>query len=460
MWYYAASFPTIEEARSAFQRAFTEMQIRKWNFLSGNTMIDTYEDVEYYICTIYGEISSIPVIPEIVAMVGGKRYRLNYGIVQNLIKARAANVIKAFSLNGLYESHEQHYEPVVMTKYPIKTDRVKHARKSMPYYAIYREMELERIQAMPHDDAEIIMLIAESVRNHEQKYLFEKSARNMLHAVMQDDIQWPADIIPFWIEHEIPDNLVKDHNLLAIEVAPVSGTIFSSILSQKEIDAFPPQLMVRNIWSITVFDDALEYVAFIYYDQDENQYKLDDLHLCSHCLPESYDMFANLLPCDDCFQNLIVPVLRYAFTAHAMIQKKFAVRPEGNDFEDQIQQWSTVESHITDRGKKRFTEVQHNEKFTVIRYEVSEKSLSETDIEEAERDTGSNRTSWLQLHDSSQIIYVQRTIDDHERRYPVRRDGTRLEGTVHVHYDGPKYVPMLAANATTYRQVTAKRYKK
>ncbi|GHO48480.1 hypothetical protein [Ktedonospora formicarum] len=129
---------------------------------------------------------------------------------------------------------------------------------------------------------------------------------------------------------------------------------------------------------------------------------------------------------------------------HGMMQKRYARSPQEPDFPVQQVTYQTKErvprKHGCGKPKEKW--VSHTRTYTHLRYEVSLQQDVPSSPETIEQAHG-KRGNWLAEARPEDLLYERRTIDPYVRAYPRRKDGTRQEGKVSVHYHEPKWVVLL-----------------
>jgi hypothetical protein len=313
-----------------------------------------------------------------------------------------------------------------------------------------------------------------------RKYIFTESALRMHGAVFQaDETGWIAPSGHIWIEPYTAIDTPYGERVKAVYASltwPVadirrvmqhSGDKRLEGLLNSIYEGFSPY------WTLEIINERCKLIYDLTYDMERGAW----VYLASHLCPEKQCEYVEdadittatpglCIPCNRC-KEAVHFWAAWLHTSMRMIRGDFAVSPEPAPFQVEAQEYEQTERVTVGKGKNKRSmsqEVRRQVDYTIVSYDVSIRPHREAADEMGDETAASEsekRASWLTLHDSADIIYERKTIPDHTRRFPVRRNGTRQTGRVSVHHNEPKYIPMLkpeARRAQTIKRVTARQY--
>ena len=466
IWYYAQSYPSIEEALVAHKRVSDyswEQKIR----MAVTVLQPEYDGTRYHVCVVYSLEDIFPVWEaDIVALMGnGKPYRLCSPAIEQVVHKHLEDISNTSykpPQTVIYQNDLLEYANWRRRPNPETVQRLRAQHR--PCFSIIQDFEHEQLlfQEMPDKIRKAMLFLVEANRVMAQRHIFSQSARNMLRAVLKTD--WTNGSLPYplWVEHTQPDTLIHGKPLLAFEIMPISGEPLRNTLDdyrRRHPEASKNQWIpdalntIDGRIALNGYDTNLDISIALVYREETGLWYLDDLHMCPWCTSEG-DVIANYcVPCEKCRTEFVEPVLCYVATAVAMIHKEYAVAPEEPIFGQRRAHWKRDTS--LDTGKPIHSPVEHEAVVSIVHYEVSLKPPRP--IEEMEAETHTSRVSWQYLRDSNDIVYRHRHIDAHTRRKPEEMHLPQEQGSIHVKpYDA--WIPCLAADAAPWRQVVAHRY--
>lgn len=256
----------------------------------------------------------------------------------------------------------------------------------------------------------------------------DTSAVRMLTAVLETP-QWPEGWRePFWLEFAHATHWGVDKRFIGIFV-------------YRFLDG----------WKIQPYNESYQVIGGgICYDIVTQQFSPNSPDSCPQkaCIPQQF--------CASCWAQQQIFIAIFATTVN-MLRGTYSLTYEAPVFRTTPLTWQEHDTRITEHGKKKSQWVEHTAICTLLSFDVSYTVLHG---EGPEHDDPSPpfRQHWMTLYGIDEVVYALRDIDDYQRIYPIRRDGTRQEGCVPVS-GGPRYVPMVAdAKRRMGKKLHAQRY--
>lgn len=469
MWYKAYTFPTQEVARSLWKRVQSSL-------ITENIDITTFSIIyagKWYVVCLSEVTPTLPIQHKISQLLtSGTPASLPQQTIMQLLERRLERTQHASRSAGspslVYEGHTPTPMDTNSNLSPEETEiHMREVVKSLseqryPFIEIYRlyvgyHIGIFQQNELAHN--EVLKQYQHSL-DASEKYLFTDTARSMHKAVYEaGNTQWVPITSDMWIEQDTSQPFTSR----GVSVKAVH------ILEVPQHDLIRVEGYSRKVWVINVISSTTSHIISFTYQEGSTPEFLPTLdYLCPYgkCenliqTQESYEVLYRK-PCEQCERDCIMWA-SWLHTAMRMIRRDYAVSSSPKPFETRSIKYS--EKKLVPRhhgtGSPKWKNIENSIPYTIVSYDVSLTPASQTPEELEETGTHETRQNWLTLHGKDDIIYVARSIPDYQRRYPVRRNGTRLEGKVSVTTPLPKYVPMLRSDrrkSQTIKRVTAKKF--
>lgn len=291
-------------------------------------------------------------------------------------------------------------------------------------------------------------------------YLFDETALRM-HSRVYEPHEYTLHRLPaypVWIE--LPAPLVSEYGdvkafcMYCMGLTHIEDTLTSElramIASHRE--------SLSHVWRIEAIADDKVYthVSKETWDAHTRSWVYRHTHVCPYdrctlITDVPADSMPYYLPCEYCEKKTRF-FSSWLRTALLMIGRYYATSPTPAPFETTTLCYDESERVSRAHSKKKRTIIHHKSiTYTLVSYDVSEKTHT------LSHPTSSTRGSWLASHERDEILYIARSIEPYERRYPSRKNGTRQEGLVHVTHQKEKYIPVLKERRVI-QHVTARKY--
>lgn len=325
-----------------------------------------------------------------------------------------------------------------------------------PDIALYRsDMEL-----MEH----LILGVETYILKHADKYMFSPSAIDLLQSVFnQNNATWLSLHTDMWIELEKPISTPYGENIKGLWVYDTFHT--------QAINAIAPDKAHRDTlyqifspyqyyWSFIVVDMNCKNVFDFTYDIQKNQWIYLVSHICPYgacqypkaTINDIDDKFGTdtIIPCEECKQALNY-WSTFLHTAIRIVRKDYTTTPNTDTpYELHREHYEEHTKKSVGKGKNIrhiATTVTHTIDYHVVTFVLG---ASENKAPLTQKQTHQN---WLKLADKDTIIWEKRLLAPYQRRYPIRKNGTRQEGMVSIQQPYYQYIPMLRTNRATIKRI-------
>ncbi len=456
-WHKCAKFDSQDKARSTWKQLYDELR----NLHVDLTTFSMIYGSDWYVVAVAEHTPALHVQAIVDRYLAkGTASSLPDEVVSQLIERRANRTQYASRKPGspslVYEGHQP--TPIPSGGQVSKESQEEHLRtvvqslhqQGYPFIETYRMYVGYRLYdriGLVGSESPLKKLITDML-DESSRYLFTESARAMHKAVYRENSTFLETHTPIWIEQDIPQPFTsRGMNLKAVHV-------FKTPL--------------KDQWVINVIKDTTEHAMSMTYEPEEGYTptidyecptgKCEDIQI-PYTSKSPNDIMVYRRPCSQCEQDALLWA-SWLHTAIQMIQRVYAVSSDPKPFE--VKNLSYSEKRLVPRhhgkGKPKEKLVTVDIPYVVVAFEISGTRHHAVSDERAEG--ALKRENWLTLASPDDIIYELRSIPAYDRRYPIRRNGTRKEGSVAVREVEQKYVPMLAPlkRKASVKKVVAKRY--
>lgn len=489
-WYLAAQFSSEQQARDAY---FPLLNALKQHGRS----VSLFRLKEPYRAVV--ALCDTPPSKKLEALISshlaqGKIIPLPKNIVDWLYEKRRAGISQATPMPDSsafgYEHHTQPGSPFTATiaqapsGSPLQTGS-KVTMRTLPFIIAYKELQAVNITSTWQDStarsvANLINQVNAACLKSAEKYLFAPSAIRM-HASVYQPLSTTMGLKPHDLLIPIGTHVwIELQNSLTTPYGDsIKAVYFYNAYPQAELDRVMPvsrdkylhDLLMQTYspqahrWSLEIITERCDTHIDFTYDERLHGLVWTADHICpvkqcQYPVPPDPDKLS-LGVCDPCSycKQAAGYWFSWLFYALKMVRGDYAITPDQPQWSLTRQEYQQEELVPVGKGKnqrKLKQQVTRHIDYKVIVYDVSiKRSRPAPEIEPHEK-----RANWLLLAGTGDLIWERRSIPDHTRRYPTRKNGTRQDGAVAVHYDQQKWVPLLRPEKrkATIKKVTAKQF--